>query len=323
MFKKFLFFGLPILILLIVIIALVERQKENNSLSSNNLIPGRESKIPTNANKITPETDVYPPILHSNEYENLVPLAVINTAGAEDSTFISVDSNELYFFFTPDVKIPPEKQLLDDVTGIYVSQNINGAWQKPERILLQDSKKLALDGCEFVQDNKMWFCSAREGYAGINWFTAEYKNGKWANWGNADFKKEYEVGELHIFNDELYFHSARPGGKGGNDIWVSKNANGEWQEPQNAEAVNTGSSEGWPYITADGKELWFNREYKGAPAIFKSKRANGVWQTPELIISQFAGEPTLDKNGNIYFVHHFFKDNQMLEADIYVAYKKQ
>lgn len=42
----------------------------------------------------------------------------------------------------------------------------------------------------------------------------------------------------------------------------------------------------------------------------------------ELIVSQFAGEPTLDKDGNIYFVYHYYRDSEMIEADIYVAYKK-
>ena len=46
------------------------------------------------------------------------------------------------------------------------------------------------------------------------------------------------------------------------------------------------------------------------------------WQEPELIISQFAGEPTLDNEGNLYFTHHFFEDSKMIEADIYVAMKK-
>ena len=41
-----------------------------------------------------------------------------------------------------------------------------------------------------------------------------------------------------------------------------------------------------------------------------------------MIISQFAGEPTLDNEGNVYFVHHFYKNEVMIEADIYVAYKK-
>jgi hypothetical protein len=46
------------------------------------------------------------------------------------------------------------------------------------------------------------------------------------------------------------------------------------------------------------------------------------WQPPELIISQFAGEPTLDDEGNLYFVHHFYQDGEMIEADIYLAEKK-
>jgi len=41
-----------------------------------------------------------------------------------------------------------------------------------------------------------------------------------------------------------------------------------------------------------------------------------------LILSQFAGEPSLDREGNIYFVHHYFEDGKMIEADIYVAYRK-
>jgi len=68
--------------------------------------------------------------------------------------------------------------------------------------------------------------------------------------------------------------------------------------------------------------LWFNRTYEGSPAIYRSAKVDGEWQEPELIISQFAGEPTLDKDGNIYFVHHFYIDGEMVEADIYVAYKK-
>ena len=86
-----------------------------------------------------------------------------------------------YFFFTPDVRVPVEKQLLDGVSGIYVSTKVNGEWNTPERVILQDSWKLSLDGCTFVQDDIMWYCSARQGYAGVHWFTAEYKDEKWTN----------------------------------------------------------------------------------------------------------------------------------------------
>ena len=46
------------------------------------------------------------------------------------------------------------------------------------------------------------------------------------------------------------------------------------------------------------------------------------WQEAELIVSPLAGEPSIDGAGNLYFVHHFFIDDTMIEADIYVAYKR-
>jgi hypothetical protein len=277
----------------------------------------RNTKIPTDITKMTPEMDLHPPILHSDEFEQPVPLAVINTAGGEDSPFVHND--ELYFFFTPDVRIPAEKQVIDGVTGIYLSKNVNGAWQEPERVALQKRGKLSLDGCQFVNDNLMYFCTAREGYTGLHWFSAERKDDGWTNWKLSDFNPEYNVGELHIYEDELYFH----GDDNGNlDIWVSKKVNNQWQTPQNLEIVNTPENEGWPYISPDGQELWFLRTYLGTPALFRSFRTEQGWTEPEIIISQFAGEPTLDNQGNLYFVHHYYKDSVMLEADIYVAYKR-
>ncbi len=283
----------------------------------------REETIPDEAIKMLPETDSYPPILHSSEFGEPVPVpGLINTAGAEDSPFIPAGSQQIYFFFTPDPSIPAEKQLLDGVTGIWVSNWQGGQWQEPERVRLQDKGKLALDGCTFVSGNLMYFCSAREGYTGIHWFTAEFEDGKWQHWANADFPDEFEVGELHIRGDELYYHSSYAGGKGSNDIWMLKRVNGEWQNPVNIAAVNTAENEGMPFLTSDGLELWFHRFYQGAPAVFRSRRVNGEWQAPEMIVSKFAGEPTLDWQGNLYFVHHFYRDNKMIEADIYVAYRK-
>ena len=135
--------------------------------------------------------------------------------------------------------------------------------------------------------------------------------------------KDYEVGEMHIAPDgTLYFHSGRAGGKGGYDIWMTKKADGTWQEPVNIDIVNSEETDGWPYITEDGNELWFTRFYQGSPAIFRSIKTDGTWGEPELIISQFAGESTMDSEGNLYFTHHFYNESGMIEADIYVAYKK-
>ena len=285
-------------------------------------IVSREAAIPEDAVKITPETDKIPPELHSDEFEEPVPMSgPINTAGGEDSPFMMPDGKTFYVFFTPDVRVPVNEQLFDGSTAIYVSHKVSGEWSEPERIVLNDD--ISLDGCAFIQGNKMWFCSARGGYTGVHWFTAEYEDGKWQNWQNADEElktDEYETGELHISADgtELYFHSYRPGGKGELDVWVSKKVNGEWGEPVNIEAVNTERNDGWPALNPAEDELWITRDY----GIWRSKKVDGEWTEAELIVSALAGEATFDNEGNVYFTHHFYDNDTMLEADIYVIKRK-
>jgi hypothetical protein len=97
---------------------------------------------------------------------------------------------------------------------------------------------------------------------------------------------------------------------------------GQWTNPVNVTAVNTVATESRPYVTPDGNELWLTLGYQGTPAVVRSRRVAGQWQEPEMIVSQFAGEPTLDAAGNLYFVHHFYEDGVMKDADIYVAYRK-
>jgi len=283
----------------------------------------RESLIPTSQIKITPEMDIYPPKSETSAYADPIPLPYpVNTAGGEDSAFITPDGNTLYVWFTPDVSNPVEKQVTDGVTGIYVFHKIGTGWSNAMRVLLQDPGKLALDGCEFVQGNIMWFCTVREGFTGIHWFTAHLENGVWQDWTEANFDPAYEVGELYITADgsELYFHSSRPGGLGGYDIWVSRNVGGHWQQPENLSAVNSPHTEGWPFVSEDGTELWFTRSI-GAPELYRSKSINGKWSAPEKMFTVFSSESSTDNAGNGYFSHHFFKDDVMLEADIYVAHR--
>jgi len=40
------------------------------------------------------------------------------------------------------------------------------------------------------------------------------------------------------------------------------------------------------------------------------------------MFSGFAGESSMDRDGNVYFTHHFYRDDAMLEADIYVAVRR-
>ena len=282
----------------------------------------RHAAIPSDAVKGTPAQDPSPPILHSAEFQDPVPLPVISTAGAEDAPFIPADRDELYFFFAADVREDASIQIRDPVNGIWVSRRVAGAWQEPTLVWLQKPGVLALNGCPFVDGNELYFCSARQGYTGLNWFRASYTGGTWGGWTLYSFDPALDVGELHIHGDELYYHSGREGGAGGIDIWMATRQGGAWVNPVNVAAVNSVSDDSRPYVTPDGNELWITRTYQGTPAIFRSMRVGGEWQEAELIVSRFAGEATLDAQGNLYFVHHFYDDGVMLEADIYVAYRK-
>jgi hypothetical protein len=47
-----------------------------------------------------------------------------------------------------------------------------------------------------------------------------------------------------------------------------------------------------------------------------------MWTDPEQMFAPFAGEASLDKDGNVCFTHHFYKDDVMLEVGIYFARRK-
>jgi hypothetical protein len=286
--------------------------------------PDRHALIPADAVKMTPETDPVPPVLHSNDWAQPVPLPdSVNTAGAEDSPFITPDGATLYFFFTPDLTIPAEEQLTDGTTGIWVSRRGPGGWEEPERVWLSDPGEDTLDGCGFVLDDVMWFCSARAGnLRTVDFYTARLVDGTWSAWENAGerLNLDYLVGELHLSADgsQIYYHSTRDGGRGGIDIWVTRMEDGAWQEPENVAAVNSEGPDGWPFLSPDGSELWLTRLHEGSPALFRSTLVEGEWSPPEMIVSGFAGEASVDSAGDLYFVHHYH-DGTLLEADIYVA----
>jgi hypothetical protein len=309
---------LIIFIVIIILLAIIPKGEKEYPIID------RYERIPADAIKQTPRDDSYPPILHSDEFEIPVPLAIISSAGAEDSPFIPYDRDEIYFVFVKDVREPVEIQVRDPANGIWMAKrDSGGGFSEPELVWLQEPDELALNGCEFVKGNKMIFCGAREGYTGLHWFEAEFIGGKWKFKGLIEFPEEYQIGELHKWEDELYYGSYASGGKGDQDVWMIKDlGNNEWSKPINIEAVNSEYNDGYPYLTEDGKELWINRFYQGSPSVWRSKKINGEWQEAELIVSQFAGEPTLDAGGNLYFVHHYYKDGEMIEADIYIAYNK-
>ncbi|MCZ7527224.1 MAG: hypothetical protein M5U14_13085 [Acidimicrobiia bacterium] len=286
----------------------------------------REASIPAGAEKATPETDEHPPVLHSDEWEQPAPVPGISTAGAEDAPFVTADGAELWFFFTPDLSVPPEEQLLDGATGIYVATRApDGRWGEPQRVVLSEGP--SLEGCPTVRGGELWFCTVREGYATPTWFRARPVDGEW-DWEPIGDELDglgpdaSLVGELHVTGGELVFDSSRPGGAGGRDLWVAERDGEGWAEPTAVTAVNSAADESRPFVTADGSELWFTRDVGVGPEVWRSRRVGRDWGTPELVVSSLAGEPTVDPEGNLYFVHHHLQGDTLVEADIYVATRR-
>ncbi len=322
--RKLILVAAVVVVAFVLLIAAMAGQKDDGVT-----VPPRSETIPADAVKMTPAADSFAPVLHSTEWQDPVPMpGPVNTAGAEDSPFITPDGERFFFFFTPDVRVPVQEQLLDEVTGIWWCQNVGGSWTEPERILLNDD--LSLEGAEFVQDDTMWFASARAGnYGEIDIYTAEYADGEWGDVENAgeQLNVDYDIGEFHITADgqTMYFHTGKWSVGGDMDLWTTERTAIGWSQPVEVPGVNTASNEGYPFVTEDGSELWYTGDsglgYTG-PALYRCLWDGDAWGPAEEMVSNFAGECTMDEAGNLYFVHHYFtEDVTMIEADIYVAYR--
>ncbi len=271
--------------------------------------------------------DPTPPQVLMDNWSTPVPVdGLVNTAGIEDSPYISGDGYELFYFYTPDSQASPRQQARDGVTGIWRTRRaVNGMFQTPDRVITGDGH--SLDGCPFVQEDTLWFCSARKGtYRDVDIYMGQLDGLQCVDCNNLGklLNKKYEVGELFVTEDgdAIYFQSNRPGGKGGRDIWVTTLEDGQWQEPENVADVNTSLDEGFPFISANGIELWYTRPYEGSTAIFRSVLAGKGWSEGKPVITGYAYEPCLDSDGNIYFSHHYVVDGSLVESDIFVAYKR-
>ena len=301
----------------------------------------RHAAIPQNAVKVTPQTDVFPPVVHDPAWSDAVPLeGTVNTAGGEDSPFVSPDGSVFLFWFTPDVSVPAENQVADGVTGIWVAledgvraghAGFGRALDEPTFVDLSDVP--SLEGCPTLFGDDLWFCSIRGGNHGEHdvWFAERAGARTWSNWQNAGVRlnAEIDVGEWHLdaSGDTLYFGADIPGGYGSSDLYYVVRTGTTWSDPVNlGPDVNTAASESRPFVTPDGAELWYTGAsglgYHG-PAVLLSRRTGSDWDPPVEVISSYAAEPCVDEAGDIYFAHHFMDSSEvMIEADIYVARKR-
>lgn len=186
---------------------------------------------------------------------------------------------------TGDDRLAPADGLY--MENVYMSLNQNGSWSAATNMgpTVNTSGQDAVAGISTDGQTIYIYHGANGGdiyethLKGNSWSTPVPLNGK--------INTHHEVSvSLAPDGKTLYFASSRPGGYGGNDIYMSvADANGVWGEAVNlGPVINTKYNDEAMSIQADGKTMYFSSEghnTMGGYDIFKStKNDSGKWTTP-------------------------------------------
>ena len=181
----------------------------------------------------------------------------------------SIDGSKLFF-----LSQRPE--------GPFFSLNRNaGSWSEPEAVSIPN---LSGVGNQFsvTRDETIYF-EMNNGQAD-DLYRSRLMNGEYStpeNLGPIINTNPYEEYAPFIDPDENYliFASNRPGGVGGNDLYISfQNPDGTWTEPVNmGTPVNTDGGDTIPYVTPDGNYFFFISERPGDPGY------NPYWVDAQII----------------------------------------
>lgn len=218
----------------------------------------------------------------------------INTKDGEYFPFLSNDQKELFF-------TRQKKELADE--DLYIAVISDTVWRSVEPVSSFNTKEV--EGmCTFVRDGRRLYFTAcnREGVMGTCdvWQAEMDKNKSIHEAGPMQGRtnSEYWDSQASISCDgsKLYFSSSRPGGLGAvdqrggfsktTDIWFcTRLPDGSWGPPQNLGSnINTPDDEQAPFITNDGKTLYFTSEGHpgmGGQDLFMSRLGDdGNWSRP-------------------------------------------
>jgi hypothetical protein len=125
-----------------------------------------------------------------------------------------------------------------------------------------------------TSDGTVYFFSGRPGGKGrFDLYRSPFKDGTYGEAVNlGTLNTEYQEWDPFVAPDESYllFCSTRPGGLGGDDIYVAfRGKDGAWGQPVHlGREVNSPGSENRPYVTRDGKYFFFTSTCIGSRDTF-------------------------------------------------------
>jgi len=211
----------------------------------------------------------------------------INTNMSEIGPAITADNNML--IFTRRIEsIDNESQ-----EDFYFSLKKDDIWQKAIAFPAPLNSSLNEGALSFSSDQSLLIytaCNRSDGLGSCDLYysNSDFKNFSLLNLGN-NVNSKYWDSQGCFSSDRkfIYFVSNRPGGYGGNDIWISEINNDGFSKAFNAgPIINTKYDEMSPFIHADNLTLYFSSRGHiglGDYDVFFSTRndANSSWQKPK------------------------------------------
>jgi len=230
----------------------------------------------------------------SDPWDTTVNLGALVNSGAEDrAPSISADGLELYFHSdrsggqgSVDIWVTTRETTEDDWSApMNIGQGVNSS-------VFDRNPDISADGLT------LYFVSNRPSGYGDTDFWVTTRTTKNADWGTpvhlgSTVNSSYAERQPTISADDLwlFFHSNRPGGSGGEDIWLTTRATKEddWGAPVNlGPAINTSVFDGHPSILADGSTLYFMSNRPGGYGGYD------LWQVSIIPIVDFNGDGIVD-----------------------------
>ncbi|MBS1948483.1 MAG: PD40 domain-containing protein [Bacteroidetes bacterium] len=207
----------------------------------------------------------------------------VNSDVSEYYPTITIDGKKLVF----------TRRVNNDNEDFYESYLIDGKWSRA-RGLGGNINTNMNEGAQNISQDGQWLiftgCNFPEGYGSCDLYISYLEKDGWSSPENLGRGINTEFWEsapsLSPDKRDLYFTSNRPGGYGGNDIYVShRMQNGRWSEPQNlGPAINTIGDESAPFIHADNQTLYFtssgHQGYGGDDLFVSRKDSTGKWTKP-------------------------------------------
>ena len=235
---------------------------------------------------------------------------VINKATNDYSPVLTIDESAMFFTSRRMRTDSTNQFIVSDDTGehredIYVAyKDVQGNWMDPELLNINTDNHAASistspDGQELYiyydeqGDGQLW----KSVLVGETWQEPEMLG--------SDINSD--AWETHVTvsadGNTLYYTSNRDGGQGGRDIYrCVKLPNGDWSKSLNiGEKINTEWEEDSPFLSPDGKTLYFSSQghnsMGGFDIFYSTLGEDGEWSTPENI-----GYPVNTVDDDIFFV---------------------